>query len=299
MAYRRIKRRYPARRRPTRKSSYRFKSRRSYTARRRPYRRPVSRKRVLNMTSRKKHDTMRNHTNLTASLNGGGTYAAEQTILRGGRLYALLWCATARTTLPGTGVDDPASRTAQTCYMRGLKEKIQIQTSSGIPWQWRRICFTMKGASLLQSVDDYSKLNVLTSNGYMRETTDWNAYETQRVPLFGPLFKGQQSVDWHNFFSAKTDNDRVTIKYDVTRIIQSGNASGVMRNYNLWHPMNKNLVYGDDEAAGENISVSWSTTGKAGMGDYYVLDLIGAGTGSTSSDNLAFDPTATLYWHEK
>lgn len=63
--------------------------------------------------------------------------------------------------------------------------------------------------------------------------------------------------------------------------------------------MNSNLVYGDDESALTEGSTNFSTTSKAGMGDYYILDLINAGTGGTASDLLRIDCTSSLYWHEK
>ena len=63
--------------------------------------------------------------------------------------------------------------------------------------------------------------------------------------------------------------------------------------------MNENLLYDDDEDGGEESAVNMSSKGKYGMGDYYVLDIIGSGTGGTTSDRLSWAPTSTLYWHEK
>lgn len=264
----------------------------------------MTRKRILNVSSRKKHDTMRNYTNLTNVQKGGEVYVAEQTILDGNQLYALLWCPTSRTLETGSAgnnatVDDKATRTATEVYMRGLKEKIQIQTSSGAPWQWRRVCFTLKGNALIDSQKTYAYLARLTGNGYMRVTNSFGFRDETSDQLYQLLFQGQRNIDWHNFFSAKLDTNRVTVKYDKTIIIQSGNASGVMRSYNRWHPMNKTLVYDDDERGGVLDGVAFSVDSKRGMGDYYVCDFIGAGTGSTTSDHLSFDPTATLYWHER
>lgn len=301
MAYRRSTKRYPARRRPTRKRSY--PSRRRFTGKRRSTARPMSRKRILNISSRKKSDTMQNYTNVNPGTEGGTTYTADNSILSGGNLYGFLWCATARNNNDGTGaggiIMDSATRTAMTCYMRGLKEKIQIQTNSGMSWQWRRICFTMKGGSLDNNQDSINKLYAFTTSGFKRVTANWYGMDKQKQALFAPLFKGGEGIDWKNYFSAKTDANLVSVKYDKTVIIQSGNQSGVMRNFNRWHPMNKNLVYNDDESGGAESTGNLSTNGRAGMGDYYVVDLIGSGTGGTSSDRLSWAPTATLYWHEK
>lgn len=63
--------------------------------------------------------------------------------------------------------------------------------------------------------------------------------------------------------------------------------------------MNKNLHYQSDEDGNNQSSSPYSVETKLGLGDYYILDIISAGTGATSSDRMSFDPEATLYWHEK
>ena len=63
--------------------------------------------------------------------------------------------------------------------------------------------------------------------------------------------------------------------------------------------MNHNLVYGDDEVGGQEATTLFSTEGKAGMGDYYVVDLFQPSFGAGESDTLYFRPQATLYWHER
>lgn len=63
--------------------------------------------------------------------------------------------------------------------------------------------------------------------------------------------------------------------------------------------MNANLLYDDDEAGTSMVPSYFSTEGRAGMGDYYVLDIIAAGSGATSTDQLTFNPQTTLYWHER
>jgi len=98
---------------------------------------------------------------------------------------------------------------------------------------------------------------------------------------------------------AKTDQSRVSVKYDVTRTIASGNDRGIVRKYKLYHPMNKNLVYNDDEVGGRTTSSNYSVDSKLGMGDFWVVDLIRSRYGAASSDVMIFSPQATLYWHER
>jgi len=184
--------------------------------------------------------------------------------------------------------------------MVGLKEAIEIQVSTGMPWQWRRICFTLKGNLGLQQNSAFA-LSTETSNGYVRVVNQvpGDPGSGQQYILFERLFKGQHTSDWNDVMTARVDNTRVTLKYDKTCSLASGNDDGFIRKYNRWHGMNKTLVYNDDELGGETTAQSFSTSGKAGMGDYYVLDLFRARTGATTSDLLSFRPESTLYWHEK
>ena len=306
MAYRRSVRRAPARRRPTRKNSS-YKSRRSYTAKRRFTRRKrgMSRKTLLNVTSRKKQDTMLGYSNLANDpTDGSNKFHSGAGILKGGRMYIIPWIATARDLSPTDGtlgtVAQKASRTSTECFMRGLRERIQIQTNNGTSWQWRRICFTFKGPLLVNATtgSETQRYQIETNQGMARVMSDF-ALGTAADPLNGVLFKGLQSVDWSSYFTAKTDNSLVNIMYDQTRIISSGNASGVMRNYKLWHPMNKNIYYNEDEIGATTGTSVYSTSSKRGMGDYYVVDFILAGTGSNINDLMSFEPDSTLYWHER
>lgn len=300
MAYRR-KRSY-TRKRPTRKRSY--PSRRSYSGKRRSTRPRMSRKRILNMTSTKKMDTMSNFTNYTLDNNGGTTLTATPTVIKGGgRVYGFLWCATARQGFTQNKLAtkiDKGTRTSQTCYMRGLKENISIQTNTGAPWIWRRICFTAKGNYLdLAQNTASAPLYSLTTSGYLRVTTDWLGVDKQKQALLNPLFRGKEGTDWTNLFSATVDTERVNLKYDKTTTIRSGNNLGTVQTYKRWHPMNKNLIYDDDEEGGLETTANLSVKSKSGMGDYYVFDMIIAAGGSTTNDAMVWDPTSTLYWHEK
>ncbi|QCX35064.1 capsid protein [Blackfly genomovirus 4] len=285
----------PSNRRPKRRYSRKRRSRPR-----------MSKRSILDMTSRKKRDTMAYYSNSTAgSQSGGSTYTQSPAIITGGQTVpaAFLWCATYRDNTFNTGgatggVDDQATRTAQNCYMRGLKENIEIQVADNVPWQWRRICFTAKGlGAVLQTTTGFA-IGIEASTGFQRVLNQLSPAVT-RTALETLLFKGALGQDWLDPMTAPTDNSRLTIKYDKTITIASGNEGGAIRKYNRWHGMNKTLVYNDDEAGGDEQTTYLSTVGKAGMGDYYVLDYFKARIGSTTSNQLSFAPNATLYWHEK
>ncbi|AXB22631.1 capsid protein [Lepus americanus faeces associated genomovirus SHP111] len=306
MAYARrssARRRYPARKSGSRKRQVSTKKRPAY----RKKSRPMSKKRILNVTSRKKRDTMLStFQGGSASTPGQGAY----TTFANNAITIFPWVATGRDNSliqggaqAGTAFDS-STRSATTCYMRGLKEAIEIQTSTGLPWQWRRVCFTTKDPAGTLATGNGGISGVFeNSNGFQRlvynvtsaSTSDTLALNT----LTAILFKGRINVDWFDYMTAPLDTLRVTVKFDRTRTIASGNQSGAIRKFNLWHPMNKNLVYDDDEVGGAENASYYSVASKAGMGDYYVIDMIVPGKGGTSSDGFSFEPQATLYWHEK
>lgn len=266
----------------------------------------MTKKRILDVTSLKKRDTMMPYTNTTAaSQTGSATYAAIPAIITGGYQVdnPFVWCATSRGIATNTGGSVgtkyyAATRTASDCYMKGIAENIEIQVSDGVPWQWRRICFTYKGTqNLLPNATGFG-LGLLTSNGQAR-LLNKTANNGLRDALEEVLFKGAKFTDWFDQMTASLDNSRVSVKYDRTRTIASGNEEGVIRKYKQWHPMNKTLRYADDESGGGETTGNFSVQSKVGMGDYLIVDYFMPRIGSTAANQLSFSPQSTLYWHEK
>lgn len=196
-------------------------------------------------------------------------------------------------------------RTATTCYMRGFSEHLRIQTSSGLPWFWRRICFTLKNSFVSSSAPDTPtntyRPYVETTNGlerlWLNQTI--NAQPATISDQQSVIFKGVAGVDWNDLIVAPIDTRRITLKSDVTRTIKSGNAVGTVKEFKLWHPMNKNIIYGDDEDGVTEDSLYFSTTSKQGMGDYFIYDIFLPGLGSSNTDVINVSANSTLYWHEK
>lgn len=218
-----------------------------------------------------------------------------------------VWCPTAMTLDAEAQVANVAARTATNCYMRGLSEHVRIQTSSGAPWFHRRICITNKGpnnyntASTLDTPLFPWQPYLDTSNGIERRWQNMNINNqgNQLGSLWNLLFKGVNGQDWNDLITAPVDTARNTLKFDKTWTIQSGNERGVVKERKLWHPMNHNLVYGDDEAGEQQSATFFSTTAKPGMGDYFVIDIINPGTGNTDTDVIEIGSTSSMYWHER
>lgn len=217
----------------------------------------------------------------------------------------MLWCATARDLTNNTGVLNPRSiesaRTSTTPYMVGLRESIEIQTNDGVPWQWRRICFTYKGTLPGASSTSLFASYWEDSDGFKRISTtpagDRNGGAL--YDLFFLIFAGQNASDWTDPMIAKLDRTRISVMYDYTRTIAAGNESGMIRRYNLWHKMGKTLAYDDDESGASMTTNYKSVDSKVGMGDYYVLDFFRSRQAAPTSTRMVFNPSSTLYWHEK
>ncbi|AMH87689.1 capsid protein [Pacific flying fox faeces associated gemycircularvirus-7] len=304
-----------------RRSSYRRYGRSRYAPRsyvRRPYYgvrrpfysrrryRPVSRS-ILNVSSVKKKDNMLAVTNVLGTarpsvqpFQDGAASLVGSTAGRGSP-YVFIWNATARDHEDDSTKYDEAARTSSAPYMVGLKERILVQTSDANPWQWRRICFTAKGlnSSFLTAGAGANENNPFyeDSTGFRREVAEPGSAGLTNIRNI--IFDGAYGIDWNDPFSAKTDNQRIKVRYDKTRMIRSTNNVGVIRYYNMWHPMKKTLMYNDDENGASMDSAYVAQMGDMGMGDYFVLDFIRCIDAPSGTPGLIFQPEATLYWHER
>lgn len=227
--------------------------------------------------------------------DGSGTGVVGPVLIQGGVPMQLFWCATARDRVSNAGDSNSSSvRERDLVYMRGLKERISIVSNNAASWKWRRICFTAKGinGSFAPQIDALE-----TSSGWVRLLT--NQFGTNLGNLLRTLvFKGTFNQDWNDVFTANLDTNRISVKYDKVRILASGNQSGKYFDTKLWHPMNHNLQYSNDENGEGESGDNHSTVGRAGMGDYYIMDFFASAAGD-SADRLFFGPEATLYWHER
>lgn len=204
-------------------------------------------------------------------------------------------------------VTDAADRTSTTCFMRGYKENLRIQTSSAIPWLWRRIVFTSKGLAFSQlSSAEYAPTQQYT--GYSDTSIGmarlWFNLNANNSPLTvgtynGIIFKGTVNQDWNDVMTAKVDTTRISVLSDRTTTIKTGNQAGHFSDRKLWYPFNKNLVYDDDEAGASYTTRYYSTDAKPGMGDVFIVDYLVPGLGASATDVINLNATATLYWHEK
>lgn len=261
------------------------------------------------MTARKKRNNMMTFSN-TSSAGALIAIANTPLVLNGNATGRVLWQATAMSLKAGSvgKVQDTGVRTATSCYMVGLSEHIKLQTSSPLPWYHRRICFTSKDpdfrtvqpgdspaipyATALEGTTSYiQRLMYNSINGGGVGNTIAAKDEV--------IFKGIQNVDWNDPLLAPVDNSRVTVKFDKTWILRSGNQNGNVWERKLYHPMKKTLVYDDEESGNTMVTSINSVRSKAGMGDFWVYDIYVPGLNGQASDQLVVYANSTLYWHEK
>lgn len=215
------------------------------------------------------------------------------------------FCPTARNLdTDGGAKNEMSARNTPNTYARGYKEVTTYRLTGGIPWRHRRICFTVKGlpgalfGAAVPTVGLFTQdfYFLYTSSGVVRQTVILNS--AKEAFLTALVFKGNQGNDWFSPFNAKVDTQRVSIVSDKTMILNPGNATGHASTRKRWYPMNKRLLYGDDENFTGSSSTPFSTTGKAGMGDFFILDFFQS-TLTDSNSGLSVNHEGTYYWHER
>lgn len=290
------RRRY-ATRRTTRKRRYVTRRRVSRRSRKMP------RRRILDVTTRKCRDTMLSYTNvdeLNPAGAGLGAIQAKDMVGGTGTFYSSIWIPTARPAVENTGVKGaPLSplRHRSEIFAKGVKENILFETSTARPWRWRRICFWAKGDVIYGDATDPA-----TSQFFRFDDTVGMVRSSNAIGSGFPgeyIFKGTENIDWLDRMTAPVDTDHIKPVYDKTVTLRSGNDAGMSQTIKMWHPMNKTIVYNDEERGFQVIPTALSTSGRRGAGDFYIYDLFQVATGSTETDILRFQPNATFYWHEK
>lgn len=271
----------------------------------------MSRRRILNISTEKKRDTM---TLLTDFVEEGGSgvsagpailYPPSPTNIRSE--YCVVFSPTARGATFSDGTHGTkyyqALRTSAITYCVGLREVITLQTTGPGAWQWRRICFTMKGEDLYLTDRDTFDLSTspvarLTSDGLKRAFLNQDSSMRTRDVVFA----GERNKDWNDVITARLDTNLIKPLYDKRMVIRSGNDAGNVITRKMWHAMGHNLRYDEDETGDRMTESYYSTEGRIGMGDYYVVDFFKAVTSpfdGTLPTFLQVGINSTYYWHER
>lgn len=211
----------------------------------------------------------------------------------------LLFCPTARG-LDSDGVqkDEISARTQTSIYARGVKEKIPVTVTGASPWKWRRIGFSIKDLHNRISGINGTAVGYNTGIGNFRPNINLSG-TTAETQLLTLIFAGTAGLDWTDSFHAKLDTSRITVHMDRFITLNPGNQAGRYKVYKFWHPLNKNIVYDDDERGTDMTTIPFSVSSKPGMGDYYILDLFQRAVQGVATDIMTINPETTFYWHER
>jgi hypothetical protein len=291
------------RRRTNYRRARRAPYRRRYTRMRRMTRRRPTVRRVRDLAARKCED------NLIATPidNTGAAQTPGSTNMTAANQYMYIFSPTARTAGYVTDAGDrvltasSSERRKTKCFVRGYKETMEMQTTDASVWVWRRIVFSTIGLAeqfspeLLYFRDDV--------RGYARTTFDLNSGTVEadqyQGMVYGRLFDGLEGVDWSSPFTAKTNPQEVRVYSDRTTTLQSPNSDrGTYRNYKNWYPINRSIIYNDDEAgdAAKASNTVAKGTPYGNMGDLFVVDFFRSVGPDTAG--LQIVPHGKYYWHE-
>jgi len=259
----------------------------------------MSRRRILNVTSRKKVDTMLPVVITESVVVTPGSFTAASPLTG-------LFIPNARTSR--TSITNPAVRNASDIFAVGYKEKVQIVVDGGGTFMWRRIVFYLKGEDLRGAMDSSDSGNIpaqlfnqTTEGGCRRVIGPLEGSSNARQEMQAYVFRGQVDVDWANDLTAPVDTRRVTVMSDRTRVIRPGNNTGAGRLYNLWYPIRRTISYEDDMESAVVGDKPFSTAGLRGIGDMYILDIMGIVNTQTTAPftTYTFSPEGSFYWHER
>jgi len=251
--------------------------------------RPISRRRVLRVASRKKSDAM-------IMTSGSPPAIAPLTTAIVNRS---LFSPTARAQYSGV-VGNDHNREAQETFARGYREQIIFKVNSSAEWYWRRIVFTFKGDVYIGNgtAADQPFADVGAS-GMTRYFNTLSAGAS--TALTGVLYQGTVNIDWADEKTAKIDRNRVRILHDESHYFRPEvNSQGHEHRFKRWYPLNARLVYNDEESGKGDTQNYVSTQGPRSLGDVYIYDIISPEIASGGLvDNITVSVQGEYYWHER
>lgn len=216
---------------------------------------------------------------------------------------------------------DYAARQSKEVFWKGFRDQLVIQSDSSYPWEWRRIVFSVKGGPNATGLPaeiyipeiqlDVSGENPVTGSGeptnpaillgVRRAGRKMVSMTPAQIQNFtNGLYKGVRTIDFDTGYgmllTSALDKENVRIHSDVTRSIKSGNDAGVMRKFDIYQPLNKKMIYGDQESGSMLTNTTYAASNSP-LGDVYVFDLFVQLQGAPGAITVAGQGTA--YWHEK
>nr|UEJ84697.1 capsid protein [Genomoviridae sp.] len=252
-------------------------------------------RRVRDIASRKKYDTIFGATENNVQATG------QANIFAGTNYF--MWCPTWRQRR--TASTDEHVRANQEVFMRGIKDRIMVSATFSLIH--RRVCFWSH-----RRIDDarpfvFDNPDVIDAPSYQRRNLV-ALYPNLDEEIFEYLFKGTVGFDYseNSRWDTPLDNKRVKVVYDKQYTITPNYAApdgaqfGKTLTRKLWHPINRKVLYDDDEEGADVNGSGWSAQTPESLGNYYVLDIFSTGQYIEGSNDQVgtYMPESTTYWHE-
>lgn len=260
----------------------------------------MSTRRLLDVTSQKKRDNMMPQ---VVNQDNSEEPRGNPVQMTGDNEYGFLFIPSGRDSAWTEGEGKYARQKSQT-FCKGYAEKVTFETSNSANWLWRRVVFMTKNPLIHSAFPLNTVTNRTdTDEGYNRVLWNFFGSSTEaseaRETLQDCVFQGQAGVDWNDRYTAKLDTKQITVISSVTMRLSGGNDAARIHHAKRWYPINKNIVYDEDEAGNsKEAGREFSTLGKPGAGNLYVMDTFHCANG-TSSDVMSFNPQGVYYWHER
>nr|QJB18663.1 MAG: capsid protein [Genomoviridae sp.] len=278
--YRKSSRRYSGRSR--RYASSRKKSWSLGRRRRQPIRARRFKRRVLAISQTKKSDKM-------LGANGLGVQTGFVLAATGGDVAYNLWSPPTREY--DNQEVDPQDRNRQDIFFVGWKDVMYMEIGQALIW--RRIIFwSYERYEFAQSV-----LN--SSGNYFRR---WEPYTNSTHPeVTQDILRGTEGIDYAERFTfdAQTDSKKIRVIYDKKRVINPKSTIITVKNYKMWHPIRRKIVFDNPESGDSLEEGVWSVESPNSAGNLYVLDMFAHAVGSTGASlSTSIRPESTVYWRE-
>lgn len=287
------------------------RAKRAKKTRRRKATRKLTNRKLKDIVSRKKRDTMcswspHNNATLPVPLGPRGLEFQHRPSTTDNPHFNL-WCASFRH-CSANQLD--STRTARSIYMKGLSDTYRVEIRNA-PWEWRRIVF----ASQVRFIGDNSQSATHLPDQSFADRTAANCRvvgqgvnpgqpsitiegTTGGIDPFDIIFAGTRGIDWTSYFTAPTDKGTIRVLSDKKFRIASGNESGAAKIKKFYTPVNKMLHYDDDESGTEQQTNGWISQ-SAKLGNIYVLDMFWNEAGQdTSFADMVWNAESVMYWHE-
>lgn len=196
-----------------------------------------------------------------------------------------VWCPTFRYQFTA---NVPEQRNSSSIYYRGVRDSMDFRSIDGTPWVQRRIVVG-------------SRLNVVDTAAFdLGNQRDTGRLFSLNKPSYAAflevIMRGTSSVDWVDPITAKVDQKRVTLYHDKVYKHTPQTANGSYKTIKFWHPINKTIMYDDEENGSTNNASPWAAN-QAGNENIYIVDIWVANAGGVNAPAVNFQ--ATSYWHER